>query len=276
MQAEVQNPKREFGKLLARIAKSDPTFTARAISALEGAQNQTPFVEREMQAGNSCANGESNGVINSGGNGVLKEHSEDSEMESLTPPPPDSAKHSPNFSLQNSGGAPKPHFSQRGRGSLGKRGYRQEGESATAPDFLGTGREIREFKNRLTDRANVARNVPGLYMEGRAGARAKISPGLIRGGYAICAYVGVDRRTLEKWIREFDFPAAHLPDGCYVTTPMLVDAWVAVAIERERERFEKMPELRQQYLKGMQKISGFRPTIQTEAERAASREARER
>lgn len=259
-QFEKFNAERELGVFLARLAKTDPSVMAQFLQAIEKSSGEPLDLAGGLQGSNSCANGESNAVLKLESNAVLDSDRKIPQNELLGRGDPDSAKHPPDFSQPESE-ASKP-FWARGRGSMKARGLRQAGKSATAPDFLTTGREIREFKNRLLDQHNVSRNVPGLYMEGRPGARSKISPGLIRGGYAICAYVGVDRRTLEIWIRDFDFPAAHLPDGCYVTTPMLIDAWVAVAIERERERLEKMPELRLQYLKGMRRVSGFRQQIQ--------------
>jgi len=169
-------------------------------------------------------------------------NTQDSEMESLNTPIGDNAKHSSNFSPINSGK---------------KRKLRRH----TDPAYFLNGRTITSFDEFKVQKQLTSRNVPGLYTESAKHARARIAPGLIRGGYAICAYLGVHRQTLDKWIRFYDFPAAHLPDGALITTPTLVDAWVAVAIERERERLEKMPELRKQNLLGMKRVSGFRAVM---------------
>lgn len=132
-----------------------------------------------------------------------------------------------------------------------------DGDSAKHPPNFSLPKSA--FEGKRVER-NIHKNLPEQYAKRRVGELQRIAPGLIRGAGAICAFLGINRVTLLRWISDYDFPSAHLPDGCLVTTPTLIDAWVAVAIERERNRKNLIPEKQNghNYLMVMRRITGFR------------------
>jgi hypothetical protein len=57
------------------------------------------------------------------------------------------------------------------------------------------------------------------------------STGLIIGLGPIGRAVGRNRTTLWRWIRQYGFPAARLPNGDWATTMHLIESWL---LERNR------------------------------------------
>ena len=63
------------------------------------------------------------------------------------------------------------------------------------------------------------------------------SPGLIIGGRAIAAHIGVSRATLYRWIDKHGFPVGRSPGGMMMTTPALIAAW-ALSVPTNARRSE--------------------------------------
>ena len=49
---------------------------------------------------------------------------------------------------------------------------------------------------------------------------------LVEGLVAIGEAVGRSRSTVIRWINQHSFPACRLPNGCWATTPRLIDRWI--------------------------------------------------
>lgn len=50
--------------------------------------------------------------------------------------------------------------------------------------------------------------------------------GLIKGMRQLKAYTGFDPRTLRKWSAKYGFPLAFSPQGRYISSVTLINAWI--------------------------------------------------
>jgi hypothetical protein len=49
---------------------------------------------------------------------------------------------------------------------------------------------------------------------------------LLYGLPVICDYLGCNPTTLRSWVRKHSFPAAKLPNGCWMSSTQLIDNWI--------------------------------------------------
>ena len=51
-------------------------------------------------------------------------------------------------------------------------------------------------------------------------------PGVLIGVRSICAYTRIGPHTLNRLVKQHDFPATRLPDGRWCTSKRLIDDWI--------------------------------------------------
>ncbi len=61
-------------------------------------------------------------------------------------------------------------------------------------------------------------------------------PGLLKGVRAICRYCEVSNKTFYHWKDEHDFPVSQLPDDRWCTSKTLIDDWILLRWQQQREQ----------------------------------------
>lgn len=66
--------------------------------------------------------------------------------------------------------------------------------------------------------------------------RAMRPDDILVGAKAICAYMRIAAiKTLERWVRDYGFPAIKRPDGKWLTSRTAIDEWIWIAAELHAE-----------------------------------------
>ncbi len=61
-------------------------------------------------------------------------------------------------------------------------------------------------------------------------------PGLLKGVRAICRYCEVSNKTFYHWKDKHDFPVSQLPDDRWCTSKTLIDDWILLRWQQQREQ----------------------------------------